>query len=185
VFHYFLLLCYAISQFNARSNLSGKPDLQKFEIRHQSFEKDMARVGSTAVRSWPVCAFRGGAIGAEGFRLPDILPAFSRLRGQPALVANRGSGIGNSEESFDGAVVRAADRTRFRRHDKRVPILRQGSFSSKTDCASRNSQAQCAHNSPPDAAFEDVNVAGIGDCLNGSIAPRRAEWTPVARRTGS
>ncbi len=100
-------------------------------------------------RSRAVCAFRGGAIGAEGFRLPDILPAFSRLRGAPALVADRGGGIGNSEESFDGAVVHAADRTRFCPHHKPVPILRQGRFSGKTEHAGRNSQAQCTHNSPP------------------------------------
>ena len=56
-------------------------------------------------RSRAVCAFRGGAIGAEGFRLPDILPGLNRLRRAPALVANRGGGIGNSEESFDGAVA--------------------------------------------------------------------------------
>ena len=93
-------------------------------------------------RSRAVCAFRGGAIGAEGFRVSDILPAFSWLRGAPALVDDRGSGIGNSEESFDGAVVRAADRTGLRGHDKRVPILRQGGFRGKTDQAGRNSQAQ-------------------------------------------
>ena len=100
-------------------------------------------------RSRAVCAFRGGAIGAEGFRLPDVLPAFSRLRGAPALVTDRGGGIGNSEEGFDGAVVRSADRTRFRRHEKPVPILRQGRFPGKTDDAGRSSQAQCSHNSSP------------------------------------
>jgi hypothetical protein len=106
-------------------------------------------------RSRPVWAFRAGAIGAEGFRLPGIRPAFSRQRGLPALVADRGGGIGNSEESFDGAVVQPADRARFCPYHKCVPILRQGGFSSETDYASRNSQAQCAHNLPPDAASED------------------------------
>ena len=116
-------------------------------------------------RSRAVRAFRGGAIGAEGFRLPDVVPAFRRLRWAPALVADRGCAIGNSEESVDGAVVHAADRTRLRPHHKRAPILRQGGFSSETDCASRNSQAQCAHNSPPDAASKNTTMVGNGECL--------------------
>ena len=116
-------------------------------------------------RSRAVRAFRGGAIGAERFRLPDVVPAFRRLRWAPAFVADRGRAIGNSEESVDCAVVHAADRTRLRPHHKRAPILRQGGFSSETDCASRNSQAQCAHNSPPDAASKNTTMVGNGECL--------------------
>jgi hypothetical protein len=48
--------------------------------------------------------------------------------------------------------VHSADQTRFRPHHKPVPILRQGRFPRRTDHACCNSQAQCAHNSPPDAA---------------------------------
>src|SRR5271165_3752644 len=50
-------------------------------------------------RSRAVRAFRGGAIGAEGFRLPDVVPAFRRLRRAPALVADRGRAVGNSEST--------------------------------------------------------------------------------------
>jgi hypothetical protein len=53
----------------------------------------------------------------------------------------------------------------LRPHHKRAPILRQGGFSSETDCASRNSQAQCAHNSPPDAASKSTTMVGNGECL--------------------
>jgi hypothetical protein len=90
-------------------------------------------------RSRAVCAFRGGAVSAEDFRLPDILPAFGRLRRAPALVADRGGGIGNSEESVDGTVAHAADRTRFRPRHKPVQILRHGRFPGKTDHAGHSS----------------------------------------------
>ena len=132
-------------------------------------------------RSRAVRAFRGGAIGTEGFRLPGVIPALRRLRWAPALVADRRRAIGNSEESVDCAVVHAADRTRFCPHHKPVPILRQGGFSSETDCARHNSQAQCAHNSPPDAASEErlwPVMATISSCRFYSV-----EWT-LARRTG-
>ena len=133
-------------------------------------------------RSRAVRAFRGGTIGAEGFRLPNVVPAFRRLRWAPALVADRGRAIGNSEESIDCAVVHAADRARFCPHHKCVPILRQGGFSSDTDYASRKSQAKCTHNSPPDAASEDGQYGRYWRLsqVAGSIASRRAEWTPVA-----
>src|SRR3984957_4225077 len=116
-------------------------------------------------RSGAVRAFRGAAIGPEGFRLPDVVPAFRGLRWAPALVADRGRAVGNSEESFDCAVVHAADRTRFRPYHKPVLILRPGGFSSETDCASCNSQAQCAHNSPPDAASKNTTMVDKGECL--------------------
>jgi hypothetical protein len=75
--------------------------------------------------------------------------------------------------------VHAANRTRFRPRHKPVPILGQRGFPEKTDYASRNSQAQCAHNSPPDIRRmpppTTAKMAGIGDFLKrvaDSIAPR-------------
>src|SRR5580704_12855729 len=107
-------------------------------------------------RSRTIRAFRGGAIGAEGFRLPDIVPAFGRLRGTPTSVTDRRGGIGNSEKSFDGTFVYAADRTRFCRRHRPIPILRRRRFRAKTYREGRrNSQAKCTHNSPPDAASEN------------------------------
>jgi hypothetical protein len=122
-------------------------------------------------RSWAVCAFRGGAVGAEGFRLPHILPASSRLRGAPAPVADRGRGIGNSEESVDGAAAHAPDRTRFRPRHKPVRVLRDGRFPGKTDHAGGKSQAQCTHNSPP------VLLSNTG-----GVARRLNFWSPAGSR---
>jgi hypothetical protein len=116
-------------------------------------------------RSRAVSAFRGCAIGPEGFRLSDVSPAFRRPRWAPALVADRGRAVGNSEESVDCAVVQATDRARLRRNHGPAPILRQGVSSGETDCVSRNSQAQCAHNSPPDAASKNTTMVGKGECL--------------------
>jgi hypothetical protein len=71
--------------------------------------------------------------------------------------------------------VHAPDWARFCPHHKCVPILRQGYFSSETDCASRKSKAKCAHNSPPVAASQHGQYASNGGFLKLPVL-----WCPDA-----